>query len=129
MFTSPRWLLGIVMLYMILTILGNMLDQQTTLLTSEDTSIAGNVTAYAEGATIGQSGTSSAFAGMLPTSIEAWRKMLTWDFSFWYDINPTTGAKTINPIMLIIRCVLFYPLMIVGIIMIIMIVRQSVFGL
>lgn len=127
MYGSIRWLIGLITLYILLCILGNTLDQQSTLLTTNQTAVAQSSTQYTNVQTQSNTmGTTGIVGNLLPATLDGWQKMLTWDFSFWYDYD-AFGNKTDSP-WKIIYYIVFVPLTGGMIILLLQVLRQLLLG-
>ena len=124
---SIRWLMGLFSLYILLTILGNTLDAQPAYLSVAERNTIEGVQNYTQLSTVGTAVFPSIVGILLPSTFSGWMKMLSWDYSFWYDIDPVTGAKTESPLR-IIWFVMFLPLTIGMIVLLLLTARQLLFG-
>ena len=124
---SIRWLIGMLMLYTLLSILGNIIDMQPSFLSANQTSTLSSATGYQTVTTVGQSGASAPVWTMVPLTAAGWWQMLSWNFSFWKEYDPATGTLVDSP-LIIIYWILFYPLTIGMVILIALTLRALVFG-
>lgn len=97
---SIRWLIGMLMLYILLSILGNIIDMQPSYLMPNETAILTNSCGYQVVTTVGQSGASAPVWTMIPATAEGWWQMLSWKFSFWKEYDPATGTLVDSPLMI-----------------------------
>jgi hypothetical protein len=128
MYGSIRWLIGLVTLYILLTILGNTLDQQPQLVTSTEMSIAQSSTNYQSVNTTSPTMSTTGIVGnLLPSTLDGWAKMLSWDYSFWYEYD-IAGHKTGDSPWKIVYYIMFLPLTAGMIILLLQVLRQLLLG-
>lgn len=124
---SIRFLIGFIMLFGMLTILGNMLDNQTTLLSSSNIQIMAPFSNVTATQTVGTSGNQGTTGNLLPDTADKWIKALTWDYSFWYEYNDA-GVKTGDSPWILVRYILFFPLSVGIIVLLFLTLRALVLG-
>lgn len=125
---SIRWLMGLLSLYVLLTILGQTLDAQATYIPSGSAlHKLKNNTTFTIVQTPSTSGAKSESGSLMPGTIQEWFNMLSWEFSFWYEYDDA-GNKIGESPLRIIWWIMFFPLTIGMIILLLLTMRQLVFG-
>jgi hypothetical protein len=128
MYGSIRWLIGLATLYILLTIFGNTLDQGAQLITSAESGIAQSSLNYqAINTTSSTVGTIGVVGNLLPSTLDGWGRMLSWDYSFWYEYD-SAGNRTGESPMRLIYYIIFVPLTGGMIILLLQVLRQLLLG-
>ena len=123
---SPRWLVGLILIYVVGLWASNWVDGNS-ILTVSDLNIldrTANITLTA--------GTNSDGVEIISASkdISTWKtvlNILTFNFSYFYDIDPITGTQTPNIWYMLIKIPMNAMMIIIGIFIVILI-RQA-FGI
>jgi hypothetical protein len=100
---------------------------QPAYFTANNTAILDQATGHGLVTTVGQSGSTGPIWTIIPDTAAAWWKMLSWDFSFWKEYDSHTGLLVDSPLK-IIWYVLFLPLSIGMVVLIVLTLRQILFG-
>ena len=125
---SIRWLIGLMSLYVLLTILGQTLDAKASYIPSNSALYAlKDNTTFTIIQTPSTSGAKSESGSLMPGTIDQWWKMLSWEFSFWYEFDDAGNKIGESPLRMI-WWIMFFPLTIGMIILLLLTLRQLVFG-
>ncbi len=103
---SPRWLIGITLILVFAGVLSNFIDgspmmsqaQADNVLTMKDHSI---ITVQ------NPSGGLSTYVNILPTALSMIGQALLWDYSFFHDVDPTTGSDSASDLQVILDVIRF----------------------
>jgi hypothetical protein len=124
---SIRWLVGFIMLFGLVSILGNMIDNRTELLSVSQIQTMSPFQNVTTTQIVGTSGNKGAIGNLLPSTIEEWIRALSWDFSFWYEYDHA-GVKTGDSPLILVRYILFFPLSVGLLVLFFLTLRQLLFG-
>jgi hypothetical protein len=98
---SPRWLIGIVLFLVIAFLLSNWIDG-TAMFSNDQSILVTNMTEHNVVSITTASGSPINYINIATKALTAIGKALSWDYSFFYDIDPLTGANANTDLAMIL---------------------------
>jgi len=108
---SPRWLIGLLMAFVLLSIVGNIIEGAGVLTASQIGQLQDMTEAELIEAKDPDTGGTVTYGGTPKTMVEMIIDAITMDWAWLYDVDPTTGEQTPNNFYYI-WAVLYIPIMI-----------------
>ena len=108
---NPRWLMGMLFAWIMLTIIGNIIEGAGTLTTAQAAQIQEMTESQLIEAKDPDTGGIITYGGTPKSMIEAIISALTMDWAWLYDINPITGEQTPNSFWMV-WAIIYWPIMI-----------------
>ena len=109
--SNPRWLIGLLMAFILLTIIGNIIEGAGTLTAAQVDKIQQMTESQLIEAKDPDTGGIITYGGTPKSMIEAIIAALTMDWAWLYDIDPVTGEQTPN-LFWMIWAIIYWPIMI-----------------
>ena len=109
--SSPRWLMGMLFAWIMLTIIGNIIEGAGTLTTAQAAQIQEMTESQLIEAKDPDTGGIITYGGTPKSMIEAIISALTMDWAWLYDIDDATGEQTPNAFWMI-WAIIYWPIMI-----------------
>jgi len=102
---SPRWLIGIVFFLVVAYLLSNWIDGYAMFSTSQSSDLT-SMTEHDVVSVTSTTGSQINYVNIIPSALAAIGKALSWDYSFFHDIDPSTGldaSTDLATILFVIR--------------------------
>ena len=109
--SNPRWLIGLLFCFIMLTIIGNIIEGAGTLTTAQVAKIQDMTESQLIEAKDPDTGGIITYGGTPKSMIEAIIAALTMDWAWLYDIDDATGEQTPNTFWMI-WAIVYWPIMI-----------------
>ena len=109
--SNPRWLIGLLMAFILLTIIGNIIEGAGTLTAAQVDKIQQMTESQLIEAKDPDTGGIITYGGTPKSMIEAIISALTMDWAWLYDIDPVTGEQTPNSFWMV-WAIIYWPIMI-----------------
>jgi hypothetical protein len=103
---SPRWLIGITLILVVFGVLSNFVDGSPMMSQAQADDVQGmkdNQIVTVQSASGGQVN----YINILPSSLKLIGKALLWDYSFFHDVDPTTGTDRNSDLQMILSVIRF----------------------
>lgn len=98
---SPRWLIGITMFLVMGYVICNFIDGEA-ILTQNQANTVTNMTSVDFISVTDSTGGETNYVNMALTTLKTIMKALSWDYTFFYDIDPITGEQSNSEMQLVL---------------------------